>query len=68
VRWQSLPDDVIRRIEKKDIPWERFFHYDPQELGEMVNVPKLGTRERDERISFEAGSDDSAAQARRCIA
>ena len=50
-RWQSmtplrqfkkLPDDVIRRIEKKDFPWERFYDLSHTEIGELVRMPKMG--------------------------
>ena len=50
-RWQSmtplrqfkkLPDDVIRRIEKKDFPWERFYDLGHNEIGELVRMPKMG--------------------------
>ena len=50
-RWQSmtplrqfkkLPDDVIRRIEKKDFPWERFYDLTHTEIGELVRMPKMG--------------------------
>lgn len=50
-RWQSmtplrqfkkLPDDVIRRIEKKDFPWERFYDLGHSEIGELVRMPKMG--------------------------
>lgn len=39
---QGLPDDVLRKIEKKDIPWERYFDLTPADLGELVRLPKLG--------------------------
>ena len=51
LRWQSmtplrqfkkLPDDVIRRIEKKDFPWERFYDLGHNEIGELVRMPKMG--------------------------
>ncbi len=50
-RWQSmtplrqfkkLPDDVVRRIEKKDFPWERFYDLGHNEIGELVRMPKMG--------------------------
>eukprot|EP01138_Halocafeteria_seosinensis_P016461 gb/GECG01016792.1/.p1 GENE.gb/GECG01016792.1/~~gb/GECG01016792.1/.p1 ORF type:complete len:2228 (+),score=336.86 gb/GECG01016792.1/:1-6684(+) len=39
---QGLPDDVLRKIEKKDIPWERYFDLTKEDLGELVKMPKLG--------------------------
>lgn len=39
---QVLPEDILRKLEKKDFPWERYFDLSSTELGELVRVPKLG--------------------------
>ena len=41
-QFKRLPDDVIRRIEKKDFPWERFYDLGHSEIGELVRMPKMG--------------------------
>ena len=41
-QFKKLPDDVIRRIEKKDFPWERFYDLTHTEIGELVRMPKMG--------------------------
>lgn len=50
-RWQSmsplrqfkkLPDEVIRKIEKKDFPWERYFDLSHTEFSELIRMPKMG--------------------------
>lgn len=41
-QFKKLPDDVIRRIEKKDFPWERFYDLSHTEIGELVRMPKMG--------------------------
>ena len=41
-QFKKLPDDVIRRIEKKDFPWERFYDLGHSEIGELVRMPKMG--------------------------
>jgi len=50
-RWQSMsplrqfkkiPEEVIRKIEKKNFPWERFYDLNPHEIGELIRMPKSG--------------------------
>jgi len=41
-QFKKLPDDVVRRIEKKDFPWERFYDLGHNEIGELVRMPKMG--------------------------
>ncbi|GAO51264.1 Sec63-domain-containing protein [Saitoella complicata NRRL Y-17804] len=36
------PVDVIRKVERKDLPWGRYFDFDPPELGELIGIPKAG--------------------------
>jgi pre-mRNA-splicing helicase BRR2 len=38
----GLPEEVLRRLERKDIGWERFHDLKPADLGELVRLPKLG--------------------------
>jgi len=38
----GLSDEVLVRLEKKDIPWERYNDLRPSDLGELVRLPKLG--------------------------
>lgn len=38
----ALPDEVLRRLERKDIPWDRFYDMKPGDLGELVRIPKMG--------------------------
>ena len=49
--WQSLcplrqfrkvPEEIVRKLEKKGFPWERLFDLGPNEIGELVRVPKMG--------------------------
>lgn len=52
-RWQSMcplrqfkdkkmPIEVIKKIEKKNFPFERLYDLDPLEIGEFIRVPKSG--------------------------
>ena len=36
-----LPD-VLARVERKDLPWERWYDLSAQELGELIRAPKMG--------------------------
>jgi pre-mRNA-splicing helicase BRR2 len=39
----NIPEVIIRKLEKNsDILWERYFDLKPQDLGEMVKIPKMG--------------------------
>lgn len=39
----TIPEVIIRKLEKNsDILWERYFDLKPQDLGEMVKIPKMG--------------------------
>ncbi|EPX74852.1 U5 snRNP complex subunit Brr2 [Schizosaccharomyces octosporus yFS286] len=43
-QFPNCPNEVIRRVEKKDFSWYRYFDLDPAELGELIGVPKEGRR------------------------
>ena len=34
--------EVLNRIEKKDLAWERYYDLSSQELGELIRFPKMG--------------------------
>ncbi|PKC16297.1 Sec63-domain-containing protein [Rhizophagus irregularis] len=41
-QFKQMPMEVVKKIEKKDFPWERYFDLNPQEIGELVGIPKVG--------------------------
>lgn len=41
-QFKKLPIEVIKKIEKKDFPWERFYDLEPSEIGELIHAPKMG--------------------------
>ncbi|KAL3318570.1 hypothetical protein Ciccas_002773 [Cichlidogyrus casuarinus] len=41
-QFKKLPEEVIRKLEKKSIPFERLYDMNHHELGELVRMPKLG--------------------------
>ncbi len=38
----QIPSELVRRVERKDFPFERLFDLNPAELGELVRSPKQG--------------------------
>ena len=38
----GVPMDVVRRAERKEYPWYRYFFLEPPELGELLGLPKSG--------------------------
>jgi pre-mRNA-splicing helicase BRR2 len=41
-QFNGIPEDVLHKIEKKDIDWENYYELTETELGELIHVPKLG--------------------------
>ncbi|KAH9611678.1 hypothetical protein KSS87_017396 [Heliosperma pusillum] len=41
-QFTGIPNDVLMKLEKKDLAWERYYDLSSQELGELVMIPKLG--------------------------
>lgn len=41
-QFKGIPNEILVRVERKDLPWERWYDLSSQELGELVRVPKAG--------------------------
>lgn len=41
-QFRKMPLEIVKKIEKKFFPWERFYDLGPNEIGELIRVPKLG--------------------------
>lgn len=41
-QFKGLPGDILSKLEKRDIPWERYYDMSSQELGELIRAPKHG--------------------------
>lgn len=41
-QFKKIPEEVIKKIEKKHLPWEKFYDLGPNEIGEMIRMPKMG--------------------------
>ncbi|XP_071957394.1 U5 small nuclear ribonucleoprotein 200 kDa helicase-like [Antedon mediterranea] len=40
-QFKKIPDEVVKKIEKKNFPWERFYDLGPNEIGELIRMPKM---------------------------
>ncbi|ERN04114.1 hypothetical protein AMTR_s00077p00041320 [Amborella trichopoda] len=41
-QFKGIPNDILMKIEKKDLAWERYYDLSSQEIGELVRFPKMG--------------------------
>lgn len=41
-QFPGIPMDIVRRAERKEFPWYRYFDLEPAELGELIGLPKAG--------------------------
>jgi len=41
-QFRGIPEDIIKKIEKKDFPWERLYDLPPEGIGELIAFPKMG--------------------------
>jgi len=41
-QFKGVPSDILVRMEKKDLAWERWYDLSSQELGELIRFPKMG--------------------------
>lgn len=42
-QFKGVSDDIIKRLEKKDIQWNKYYDFTSQQLGELLRSNKLGT-------------------------
>mmetsp|Transcript_75394 Transcript_75394/g.157134 ORF Transcript_75394/g.157134 Transcript_75394/m.157134 type:complete len:2169 (-) Transcript_75394:248-6754(-) len=40
--FKGLAEDILRKVEKKDFPWERYYDLSSTEIGELIRFPKMG--------------------------
>ncbi|KAK9005390.1 hypothetical protein V6N11_042825 [Hibiscus sabdariffa] len=38
----DIPNDILMKLEKKDLAWDRFYDLSSQEIGELIRFPKMG--------------------------
>ncbi|XP_047332165.1 DExH-box ATP-dependent RNA helicase DExH12-like [Impatiens glandulifera] len=41
-QFHGIPNEILMKLEKKDIAWERYYDLSSQELGELIRYPKMG--------------------------
>ena len=41
-QFRKISGEVVKKIEKKNFPFERFYDLGPSEIGELLRMPKLG--------------------------
>lgn len=41
-QFKGVPETIVRKLEKKDIAWDRYYDLKPQDLAELVKLPKMG--------------------------
>lgn len=41
-QFPTVPAEVIKRVERKDFAWSRYFDLNPPEIGELIGIPKAG--------------------------
>nr|GMD43550.1 DExH-box ATP-dependent RNA helicase DExH12-like [Ipomoea batatas] len=41
-QFHGIPNEILMKLEKKDLAWERYYDLSSQELGELIHYPKLG--------------------------
>ncbi|KAI1287391.1 U5 small nuclear ribonucleoprotein helicase [Halotydeus destructor] len=41
-QFKKIPEEVVKKIEKKNFPWERLYDLGPNEIGELLRMPKHG--------------------------
>ena len=41
-QFNAIPNEILMKLEKKDLAWERYYDLSSQELGELIRYPKMG--------------------------
>jgi hypothetical protein len=41
-QFKGIPAEILQKVEKKDLPWERYYDLSSQEIGELIRFPKMG--------------------------
>lgn len=41
-QFKDIPEDIIKKIERRDFPFERLYDLNAQELGDLINFPSMG--------------------------
>ncbi|KAL2232973.1 UNVERIFIED_CONTAM: DExH-box ATP-dependent RNA helicase DExH12 [Sesamum indicum] len=41
-QFHGIPNEILMKLEKKDLAWERYYDLSSQEIGELIRFPKMG--------------------------
>lgn len=41
-QFHGIVNEVLTKLEKKDLPWDRYYDLSSQEIGELLRLPKIG--------------------------
>lgn len=41
-QFPGIPNEILMKLEKKDLSWERYYDLSVQQLGELIRFPKMG--------------------------
>ncbi|CAE6072104.1 unnamed protein product [Arabidopsis arenosa] len=41
-QFHGIPNEILMKLEKQDLVWERYYDLSSQELGELIRSPKMG--------------------------
>ena len=41
-QFKGMQEMIVRKLEKKEIAWDRYYDLKPQDLAELVKLPKMG--------------------------
>ncbi|CAM9002212.1 unnamed protein product [Rhodiola kirilowii] len=41
-QFNGVPNEILMKLEKKDLAWERYYDLSAQEIGELIRFPKMG--------------------------
>lgn len=41
-QFNGIPNEILMKLEKKDLAWDRYYDLSSQELGELIRFPKMG--------------------------
>ncbi|KEH28731.1 U5 small nuclear ribonucleoprotein 200 kDa helicase [Medicago truncatula] len=41
-QFNGIPNDILTKLEKKNLAWEKYYDLSSQEIGELIRAPKMG--------------------------
>lgn len=41
-QFKGIPGEILVKIERKELPWDRWYDLSSQEIGELIRFPKMG--------------------------